>query len=247
MLSIGVEGHVPRPGARRDRCKRHRVRTEYASTGVEVQHVYLIGAEVDAEHMVAIQIGEDLVGVRTFLPGGIRSSPVADALELVGPGADKPVSEDPKNRKVPAGVVGREEVLPGRLHAEMGGVLAVRRLCVEKAQHSVRLVDRVGAYMPVGHLVDRIQMLQRRVEREIRWVRRRHGLERLQSAIARIQPEHIDADGGARVGSAGRDPWSGVGSDIDKPRLGAGWLARGVGRCCGEHTARGTNRSGGRT
>ena len=196
--------------------------------------------------MVAIQIGEDLVGVRTFLPGGIRSSPVAHALELVGHGADKPISEDPKNRKVPAGVVGREEVLPGRLHAEMRGVLAVRRLRVKKAQRSVRLVDRVGAYMPVGHLVDRIQMLQRRVEREIRWVRRRHGLERLQSAIARIQPEHIDADGGARVGSAGRDPWSGVGSDIDKPRLGAGWLAGGVGRCCGEHIARGTNRSGGR-
>jgi len=101
VLSIGVEGHVPRPGARRDRCKRHRVRTEYASTGVEVQHVYLIGAEVDAEHMVAIQIGEDLVGVRTFLPGGIRSSPVAHALELVGHGADKPISEDPKTGKFP--------------------------------------------------------------------------------------------------------------------------------------------------
>src|SRR5262249_4103660 len=59
--------------------------------------------------------------------------------------------------------------------------------------------------------------------------------------------EHIDAYGGARVGSAGRDPWSGIGSDIDKPGLGAGWLAGGVGRCRGEHTACGTNQSGGRT
>ena len=75
--------------------------------------------------------------------------------------------EDREDLKVATGVAGSEEILPRRLHAEVRGVLAVRRLHVEETQHPVRLVYCIGAYRPGGHLVDGVQVRQSWVEREV--------------------------------------------------------------------------------
>src|SRR2546423_586965 len=77
-----------------------------------VPDIALVGAEVDAEHVIAIEVGEDLVRVRPFLTGGIGSGPVAGALEVVGLVADRTVTVDRKNLKVPAGVARCKQILP---------------------------------------------------------------------------------------------------------------------------------------
>ena len=86
MLSIGMEGHVTWSGTRRDRRKWHDVGDELASVCIEVPHVNLVGAEIDAKHVIAIQIGEDLVRMRPLLAVGVR--PGAFALDEVRPLAE---------------------------------------------------------------------------------------------------------------------------------------------------------------
>ena len=95
-------------GTRRDRRKWHDVGDELASVCIEVPHVNLVGAEIDAKHVIAIQIGEDLVRMRPLLAVGVWAGSVADALEIVGHCANRAVTEDPKYLKVAAGVAGRK-------------------------------------------------------------------------------------------------------------------------------------------
>jgi len=56
VLSVGVEGHVPRPGTGRDRRERHRVWDQLAGAGIKVPHIILVSAEVYAEDMIAIEV-----------------------------------------------------------------------------------------------------------------------------------------------------------------------------------------------
>src|SRR5215470_16662431 len=100
MLSIGVEGHVPRPRTGRDGRKQHRVRVECAGTWIEVPQIDLVGPEVDAKHMITVEVREDLMRVRPFLAVGIGTGPVADTLEVVGHIADRAVAVDPKDLKI---------------------------------------------------------------------------------------------------------------------------------------------------
>src|SRR5919109_5217928 len=143
--------------------------------------------------MVAIQVSEDLMRVRSFLAVRVGSGPVADALEVVGHIADRAVGVDPKYLKIAAGVAGREQILPRGLHAEVRRILAVRRHRVEKRERPVRLVYHIGAHAPFGHLVDGVQVPQPRVESKVGWVRSYdEGLEVhwRQPAIARLHPEY---------------------------------------------------------
>src|SRR5204863_9243715 len=116
----------------RDRHKGHDIRTEFSGAGVEVPHIQLVGSEIDAEHVIAIKISEDLVRVRPFLAVRIGSGSVADALEIVGHVADRTVGIDSKDLKIAAGVTGGEQILPRGLHAEMGGILPVRWFYVDE-------------------------------------------------------------------------------------------------------------------
>jgi hypothetical protein len=76
VLPIRVKRHVPWSGTGRDPCERYRVRVERARTWIEVPQIDLVGAKVHAKHVIAVEVGEDLVCVRPFLAGGIGSSPV---------------------------------------------------------------------------------------------------------------------------------------------------------------------------
>ena len=69
MLPIGVEGHVPGSGAGGDRCERNRVWAEQTVREVEVQNVDLVGPQVHAKDVIAVQISDDLVGMRALLTG----------------------------------------------------------------------------------------------------------------------------------------------------------------------------------
>jgi hypothetical protein len=110
---------------------------------------------------------DDLVRVRTFLSGGIGTGPVADALEIVGHCANRTVTENLKHLKIAAGVAGCKKIPPRWLHAEMRGILAIRRdQRVERSQHPVRLVYDIGAHTPFRHLVNGIQVPHRRIEGE---------------------------------------------------------------------------------
>ena len=106
-MPIRVKGHVSWPRTGRYRRERHRVRDE-RTTGIKVPDVDLVGAEVDAEHVIAIEVRQDLMCVRPLLTVRVGSGPVADALEVVRQRADRSVVEDPKHLKVPAGIAGRE-------------------------------------------------------------------------------------------------------------------------------------------
>src|SRR5215469_15731827 len=110
-----MKGHVPWSGAGCDRRKRHRVRDELARSGIQVPDIDLVGAKIDTEHVIAVEVGKDLVRVRSFLAGRIRSGPVADALEIICLGSDRTVSRDAKNLKVAACVAGSEQILVRRL------------------------------------------------------------------------------------------------------------------------------------
>src|SRR5215472_14344060 len=94
------------PRAGRDRGKRHRIRDELTGAGIEVPDIDLVSAEVDAEHMIAVEVGEDLMRVRSFLAVGVGTGPVADTLEVVGHIADRTIAVDRKDLKIAAGVAG---------------------------------------------------------------------------------------------------------------------------------------------
>ena len=108
VLPIGMEGHVPWSGTGRDPCERYRVRVERARTLIEVPQIDLVGPEVDAEHVIAVEVGDYLVRVRPLLAGRVGSGPVADTLEIFGHCANRTVRQDPKYLKVTAGIAGRE-------------------------------------------------------------------------------------------------------------------------------------------
>ena len=100
---------------------------EQTRAQIEVQGVDLVGAQVDAEHMIPAEVSEDLVCMRTFL--AVRAGPgaIADALELVGLGADRAIGVDPINREVAGAVIGRVEILSRRVDFDVCGELTVRR------------------------------------------------------------------------------------------------------------------------
>ena len=76
MLPVGVEGHVPRARSGGNRRDRDLVRAQRAGGEIEIQHVDLVGAEVDTKHVLPIEVGEDLVRVRAFLAGGLGPVPL---------------------------------------------------------------------------------------------------------------------------------------------------------------------------
>src|SRR5260370_34088961 len=67
VLSIGMGGHVTCSGTGRDRRKWHDVGDELASVCIEVPHVYLVGAESEATHVIACQFGTYLVALRLIM------------------------------------------------------------------------------------------------------------------------------------------------------------------------------------
>ena len=91
------------------------------------------------------------------------------------------------------------------MHADMRRKASVGRRRVEEAQRPVPLVESIGAHVPCHVLVHRIQVGLRGIDRDIRRIRRRHDLQLRQVSIARIHPENVDADGGARVRAAWRN------------------------------------------
>ena len=64
------------PGARRHRREGNGVRGQPARAQVEIQDVDLVGAQVDAEYVLGVQVGQDLVRVRAFLPVGFGPVPL---------------------------------------------------------------------------------------------------------------------------------------------------------------------------
>src|SRR5436305_130993 len=130
--------------------------------------------------MVTGKVIQDLMRMRPFLSSGIGSRPVADALDIVGQIPDRAVARDLKDLKIAACVARRKEIPPRRLHAEMRGVLTVRRLHVDESQRPVRIY-RKGADRPGGNFVDAVQARQSRVERKLGRASDLDGLDRLQS------------------------------------------------------------------
>src|SRR5439155_18427999 len=112
-----------------------------------------------------------------------------------------------------------------RVDADVCRELTVRRGCVEEGQRSGRRVNGIGAHGPSGIFVDGIEVSQRGVERDERWVRRRNDLQERQLAVRRVQLEHINANGCARVRSARGNAWSGVGAYVNESWQCAGWVS----------------------
>src|SRR4029434_4928550 len=94
MLAIRMKRHVPRAGTGGNRRERHLVRTERAGSQIEIQRVDLVGAEIDAEHMLRIEVGEDLVRVRAFLPRWIGTRAIAHALEQIASRSEATAGHD---------------------------------------------------------------------------------------------------------------------------------------------------------
>ena len=73
-----------------------------AGTQIEIQDVDLVGAEVDAEQVLRLQVREDLVRVRTFLPRRIGPVPLPTPWKSAVFGADRSVrAEIRKTGKLP--------------------------------------------------------------------------------------------------------------------------------------------------
>src|SRR5205807_9413806 len=134
-----MERHVPWSGTGCDRHERHHVLDKLSRSRAEVPDVDLVGAEIDAEYVVAGKIVEDLMRVRALLASGIGSGPVANALKVVGHRSDGTVPVDPENLKIAAGVARREKTVPRSVSGEMRRVLADCRLHTGDAQCPVRL------------------------------------------------------------------------------------------------------------
>src|SRR5262245_51571771 len=148
---------MPRTRTRSKRHKRYRVRAEHTRAEVEVQGVDLVGAKVDAEHVSAANVRENLMRMRSFLTRRVGPGAIADALERVGHGSDRPIGEDPINGEVAGPVIGRVEKLSRRVNADVSGELPVRRRGVEGGQVSVCRVDGIRTHAPRGIFVDGVE------------------------------------------------------------------------------------------
>ena len=172
------------PGARGDRRRWHSVRAQLARDNVQVPRHDLVSAQVDAEHVPRVEIGEDLVGVGPFLTVWVGSGAVPRVLESVGHRADRAVGQDLVDREVALPVVGSQEVPSRRMHAEVSREGAVGRSSVDEGEVSVRLVDGIGAHASEGDvvaggavLVGGVEVRQRWIERQERGVVGRHHLD----------------------------------------------------------------------
>jgi hypothetical protein len=86
-------------GARGDGRKGHLVQAPHACAEVEIPDVDLIGARVDAEDVIRVEVGEDLMRVRS-LAVRVGSGAVPLALEVEDLGADRPIGRDRMDRIV---------------------------------------------------------------------------------------------------------------------------------------------------
>ena len=115
-----------------------------------------------------------------------------------------------------------QEVAPRRMHAQVRGVRAVRRLRVEKRQPAHR-VDGERADAPGASFERRFVLIHavevRRIEREVRRVVGRHDLHELEVPIGRAHLEDVDAARGAGPAPLGRDGGRGVRTDVDEALL----------------------------
>jgi hypothetical protein len=180
----------------------------------------ILSAEIDAEHVARIGVGEDLVGVRSLLPVGI--GPGAAPPHVVGLGPDRAVGQDPVDGVVTAAVVRREEVGARRMDAQVRRVRAVSRLAVEPCERAVGGAHGVGAHATGGNAVDEVVLVgavevgTRRIERQVRRVVGRHDLHERQVPVARAHPEDVDAASRARTASVGSDAGLRVRAHVDE-------------------------------
>ena len=226
MQPIRMKGHVPGTGPRRHGRKRHGSRREDTGGEIEIQDVDLVGAQIDAEYVMCIEIGQDLVRVRALLSIRIGSATVADTLKIGRHRADRAVGLDPKRRKVAGRIIGRKEIASARMHAQVRRMHAVRRDHIEERQRPVGRIQRISTDAAGQVLVDRIQVGQRRIEREKRRVRCGNDLQQRQVAVARVHPEHRNADCGTGVRASRRNIGSRIGADVDEACIGTRLLLR---------------------
>src|SRR5215471_12103154 len=188
--------------------------------------------------MTAAHVGENLMRMRPFLTSRIGPGAIADALEQVSHGADRPIGKNPINREVAGPIVGRVEKLSRRVNVDVSGELPVRRRGVEEGEISVCRVDGIRTHAPRSVFVDGVEERLRRVKGKERWVGRGNNLHRGQPTITRVQPENIDANGNARMSSAGGNAGSCVGAHVDESR-------RRSGRSSGDPAGRRADYTGG--
>jgi hypothetical protein len=116
---------VARTGAGRDRSEGHRVESERACAQVEVPRDDPVGTQVDAEYVVRVEVGEDLVGVSRFLTAGVGAGTVAVDVEVVGRQADRAVGLDRIDRIVArignGAIIRREQILAGGMYLRWAG------------------------------------------------------------------------------------------------------------------------------
>src|SRR5262245_45394769 len=166
MLAIRVEGHVPRTRPGGDVRERYFVRTERAGREIEIQRVDLVGAEVDAEYVRRIEVGKDLVRVRTFLAQWIGTRAVADTLKQIAHGSESAAGDDGKDGEVAGAVVGGHHIQTRGVDTHVRGEASVRRLRVDERERAVRRIERIRAHVAGVVLVDGIQVRERRAECE---------------------------------------------------------------------------------
>src|SRR5215467_15481485 len=124
------------------------------------------------------------------------------------------------------------------MNVDVSGEVSVRQRGVEEGQVSVCRVDDIRTHAPWGIFVDGVEVGLVGVKGHERRVGRGNNLQRGQPTITRVQLEYIDADGNARMSSAGRNAGSCVGAHVDESR-------RRSGRSSGDPAGRRADYTGG--
>src|SRR5215470_8768366 len=104
------------------------------------------------------------------------------------------------------------------MNVDVSGEVSVRQRGVEEGQVSVCRVDDIRTHVPWGIFVDGVEVGLVGVKGHERRVGRGNNLQRGQPTITRVQLEDIDADGSARMSSAGGNAGSCVGAHVDESR-----------------------------
>lgn len=178
---VWMEGEMPRPVSRRQRDRGGIVGDQLSGRVVEFPDKDLIQPQIDRQNEASCGIGLDHVRVGLIMPaegeaawgrvGGLGGADRSRVFPDVGGGAEAAVGQNRKHRHGAAEVVGDQNELSGRMHAEMGRPLAAGRDGVEQSRLPVRRMEGEGADRPPFLLADPLGFVGR-IEARLRGVER---------------------------------------------------------------------------
>ena len=214
-----MEGEMARPGAPAGRRERRIVGHELAARTIQPIDEDPIGAAVGRHQKTPARIKRHIMGVRPRPRLIAVRADFARRRHHIGERRQRSIGIDRKHRH--PRTVADHDVAVARVRRQVGRIVALSRLLVEKFDPAAWLVDRVGG--DFGSIaVHRIEEALLAIEGDE--LRIGHGLERLQERPGAARIDSVDADAFSLCAAS----FGGKAPDIGKERNGA---FRFLGRC----------------